>query len=392
MAAYRVYKRLCIALLALMFMAGRGRAQVPELINDPEFRPVAQAVVDSVYNLRFESAGKLLKPWKKKHPDHPLWSLIDGMMLWWEVLSDLDDTSHDERFVYLMKRTDYRAASLLNRHSSHADALIIKAISNGYIARHQANREEWISSINTARKAISPYQYLLELQPELPDLKLAEGLKLYYTAYLPEAYPIVKTVSWALPGGDREKGLEYLEEAADQALFARAEATYFLGNINYNYEKEYDKAVEYFESLYRQYPRNSYYVRKLVSSLYRLKRYDRAMEVIEHSIDRWERDQWPFEHVLREALFTWKGNIYRKNDKISEAISSYREAFKIGESLPQTSDRTYHLAAGYYLARLLHERGQQAEALHYLEKVMESEKESTYRDSAKRLMKQIRNN
>ncbi|MGK7369863.1 MAG: hypothetical protein ACNS64_06580, partial [Candidatus Halalkalibacterium sp. M3_1C_030] len=183
--------RLSIVFMSLPLMAAWpagaiAQNNLPELINDEEFRPAARAAVDSVYNFNFKAADKLLKPWKNEYPNHPLWLLIDAMELWWHVLSDLEDTSHDEEFFFRMKKTDYEAAKLLRNDSKHADGLIIKAISNGYVARQYANRDEWLSSINSARKALSAHEYLLELQPDLNDLKLAEGLKLYYLAYLPE--------------------------------------------------------------------------------------------------------------------------------------------------------------------------------------------------------------
>ncbi|MDZ7691382.1 MAG: hypothetical protein U5K69_09675 [Balneolaceae bacterium] len=138
----------------------------PELINNTEFRPVAKEAVDSLYNANPQAARQLLEPWKQRYPGHPLWILFDGMELWWQILADLENTSLDEEFFNLMGRADYEAGRLLSRQSDHADALIIKAVSNGYIARQHANREDWLTSVNKARKAFSAYQYMLEVQPE----------------------------------------------------------------------------------------------------------------------------------------------------------------------------------------------------------------------------------
>src|SRR5699024_8338514 len=152
-------------------------AQVPELVNDPDFRPDAQAAVDSIYNFNFEGADEVLAEWKEAYHAHPLWTLLEGMKVWWGVLSDLEDTSHDEELVHIMKKAIYHAGKLLHDQPSHADALIVQAIANGYIGRQHSNREEWISSLNYARKAMNTYEYLLELQPDMEDLKLAQGLK-----------------------------------------------------------------------------------------------------------------------------------------------------------------------------------------------------------------------
>jgi len=386
--------RLTVFFLSLLFLTGSSgvafaQGTPPELINDEEFRPVAQAAVDSVYNFNFEAADNLLKPWKKEYPGHPLWMLIDAMQMWWQVLSDLEDTSHDEEFFYKMKRADYEASRLLRKDSKHADGLIVKAISNGYVARQYANRDEWLNSISSARKALSAHEYLLELQPGLIDLKLAEGLKLYYLAYLPEAYPVVKTVSWAMPEGNKDKGLEYMRDAAENAIFARAEATYFLGNINYNYQDDYDEAVTYFEELYRNYPHNNYYARMYVGSLYKMGRYDTALKIIENSLIRWQNNDLPHGDVLKEELLTWKGRILNRQSNHARAIEAFQEAFQVGESLPNTKHRSFYVASGYYLGKLHHDRSSYSEARKYLSKVEDCKTGDEYIQRARQLLQSM---
>lgn len=365
------------------------RAQVPELINNPDFRTDAKAAVDSVYNLNFKGAEERLAVWKDKHPEHPLWTLFEGMQLWWTVLTDLHDRSHDEQFFEMMKRTDYQAGKLLHRQPKHVDGLLIRAISNGYMARQYANREEWITSINYGRKAIQAYNYLLDIQPELNDLKLAEGLKLYYLDYIPDEYPVVKTVSWALPDGDKKEGLEAIEEASNNAVFARAEAIYFLGNIHYNYEKNYGVAVRNFEKLYRQYPNNSYYIRILVKSYYKQSRFDEALQFIDNNLQRWKKKDLPDLKVVQEELLTWKGRIMEKREHTDEAIDCYTRAFTLGEQLPDTENRSFYVVSGYLTGKLLFEKGNINEAQHILKKVVEAKAEKDYRQQAEELLAEI---
>lgn len=383
-------KRRSTLLFLILFLLGSAiRAQVPELINDEAFRKDAQTAVDSIYNLNFKAADKQLRPWREQHPEHPLWELMEGIKLWWQVLSDLHDTSHDDEFFNLMKRVDYEASKLLRKQRSHVDALMIKVVSNGYIGRQYANRGEWLTSINQARKALSAYEYLLDLKPGLADLKLAEGMKLYYSAYLPEAYPIVNTVSWFLPDGDKKKGLQLMQEASEEAIFAQAEASYFLGNINYNYEHSYSKAIGYFKNLYEAYPNNGYYTRYYVRVLYRMNKYDKAMEVIGDALDRWENQELAFGDVLKEELYTWQGRMLVKRNRSEEAATSYRKAFELGRKLPQTHNRPYFVTSGYLLANLLVQREEQEEARKYLRQVVDAKAEPGYREAAQELLDKL---
>jgi len=378
-----------IAIFWLVLTAGiQADAQQPELINNTEFRPVARQAVDSLYNLNPQASHRLLESWKQRYPEHPLWTLFDGMELWWKILSDLEDTSHDGQFFELMSRADFESSRLLRRKSDHADALIIKAIANGYIARQHANRDSWITSLNQARKAYSAYQFLLEIQPGLPDLKLAEGLKLYYSAYLPEKYPIVRTVSWFLPDGDRSEGLRYLEAAADSSIFAQAEARYFLGNINLLYEEEYGEASEHLEQLHRNYPNNGYYARILVRSYFEMRAYDRALTVIEESLNRWESRGLPYREVLFEELLTWKGRILYNRGDYEGAMAAFEEAWPIGKQLPRTLHREQHARAGYYAGFISYQTGAYRDARKYLGEVQHF-KGTSYSGRAEQILEKI---
>ena len=364
--------------------------QLPELINNPQFRPDAQAAVDSIYNFNFDGAEKALASWKKKYPHHPLWTLLDGMKFWWGVLSDLEDTSNDEQFYHMMKKANYQAGKLLQKQPSNADALIIKVISNGYIARQYSNRDEWITSLNYARKAMSAYNYLKKVEPDLADLKLAEGLKLYYSAYLPEAYPIVKTMSWFLPEGNKKKGLALLRQASKEAIFARAEAKYFLGNINYNYEKNYSTAVRYFEELQSQYPRNNYYARILVKTYYKQHRFSQALQFINETMNRWQKKQLPYENVMQEELLTWKGKILERQGKREQALENYKRAFSAGSQLPNTTKRPFYVVSGYEAGKILYHQKKMQQSRSYLKHIVNASTKSAYRDKAKHLLSEMK--
>lgn len=384
----KVIKRSLLLLVCVAWSA-TAVAQVPELVNSQQFRPDAKAAVDSIYNFQFDGADQVLAPWKEKYPSHPLWTLIEGMKFWWQVLSDLEDHSHDEKFITMMKKANYQAGKLLHRQSAHADGLLIQAISNGYIGRQYSNREEWITSLNYARKAMNTYEYLLEEQPDMPDMKLAQGLKLYYAAYLPEAYPVVKTVSWFLPEGDKEKGLRFIREASQEAIFARAEATYFLGNINFNYEKKYKAAVRYFEKLHRQYPRNNYYARILVKTYYHRGRYNQALQFINQTLERWEKEELLYRQVLQEELLTWKGRILENRGNHQQALALYKQVFEIGKKLPNTEGRAFWVIAGYSAGKLLHWEDKDDKAKPYLDEAAKSKVSSDYRKEAQELLSKI---
>ena len=328
-------------------------AQNAVLIDNEAFRADARVAIDSLYNRNEEAASTILAPWMDRYPEHLLWVLWSGMQLWWEVLQDLPSTQYDEEFFTKMKEADYEAGRLLSRSPDHPDALIVRAISNAYSARHNSNRENWITSMNLGRRAFQAHSRLMEVMPSLPDNDFAEGLKKYYSAYIPENYPVVRAVSWFLPEGNYDEGLESLRIASENGIFARPEAAYFLGYILLNYEGEYEEASLVFERLIERYPDNGYYRRLYTRSLIQMDRYDEARIAAQETLDHWDRlgPQTEFYNVLREEIYHWLGRAYYHTGFFQEAMEAFVTSYEAGLNLPSQRDREFHTISAYFAGR-----------------------------------------
>lgn len=362
-------KRIVLFILAVCWLtAGQFEpviAQTKVLIRDAFFEIDARKAIDSLYNRNTEAAQEILSPWREEYPDHPLWLLWDGMELWWEVLEDLNDPSHDRKFISMMQRADYEAGQVLRKEPGHPDALIIRAVANGYIARLHANREDWLTSVQVGRKAYQAHQELMEVAPDLPDNHFAEGMKLYYAAYIPEAYPVVKALSWFFPEGDRQKGLEELEYAAEKGVFAKPEANYFLATILLNYENHYGKAKERFELLINQYPNNSYYRSQYLRTLAELEEYAQILDFGTKTINHWETHNLPDNPVLDTELNFWIGRAHYYNGDWNSALPYLETAVEKGSQLVNHEEREVYALAAYFAGRTHEILGQNKEARKY---------------------------
>lgn len=335
----------------LMLPALEVKAQTKVLIDDPRFMTDAQTAIDSLYNRNEEAARSILGPWMDAHPEHPLWLLWDGMELWWHVLQDLNDEQFDEDFFRKMQMADYEANRLLRRQSDHPDALIIRAVANGYAARHNANRGNWVTSVNIGRRAYQAYSRLMEVKPDLPDNDFAEGMKRYYAAYIPENFPMVRAVSWFLPDGDREAGLTSLAKASENGVFARPEAGYFLGFILLNYENDFESSASIFKDLIERYPDNGYYRRLYLSSLAQMRRFGDIRIAAQETLDHWEKHHPNETGVLFEEVYHWLGRGYYHEGLFGEALKVFIKSFEAGLTLPNKREREYHTASAYFAGR-----------------------------------------
>jgi hypothetical protein len=383
-------QNLCVvSLILLAANAVNSAAQVPELILNKKFQHDAQATIHSLYNFQFKKAEHQISSWKKKYPQDPVWKLLDGVKYWWQIISDLHDIKYDKKFIKMMKKTDYAAAKVLYKQSGNADALLVRMAANGFIARMYADRDDWVKSLQAAHKAYKLYGVLKKNTSGLPDIKMIDGLKLYYAAYLPKAYPVIKAVGAFLPKGNEKKGLEDLKFASNKAIFVRAEATYFLGNINYNYEHEYSKAAHYFETLYHEYPRNNYYTRLLVRSLYKMKKYKKALLVTDESLKRWKENDYPHSKILKSDLWFWKALILHKNKKDQQALSLFKKSLQLTQKLPRYRYRNNYVRAAYYSGTILANTGKYKKAAHYFKMAKNGKADSYHQKLAKQELKKI---
>lgn len=382
--------RCTLVLISLLFLqpavnSGSVSAQVPVLIEDELFVEDAKQAIDSLYNRNEDAAERVMKPWMDNYPDHPLWHLWNAMELWWKVLEDLPDDQYDEEFFNLMKLADYEAGRLLRKQPDHPDALIIASVANAYAARHHSNRENWITSMNLGRRAFQAHGRLLEVRPNLPDNEFAEGLKRYYSAYIPDNYPVVRAISWFLPEGDKQGGILSLQKASKNGVFARPEAAYFLGYILLNYEEDYEEASEIFETLVNSYPENGYYRRLHIRALVQMKRYEEAKgaaQIVLNNRSESNRDT-DSDRVLLEEVLHWLGRSHYHTGSYQDAAEAFEKSYEAGLHLPNLKQREFHTLSAYFAGRVHELMSNSQGAIMYYQAALEQSAGDQAKQSAK---------
>ncbi|MFO7845580.1 MAG: hypothetical protein R6V27_03390 [Balneolaceae bacterium] len=378
-----------ILIFIVTLSAGSLQAQIPILIHDEDFRQDAVVAIDSLYNRNVVASNQIMDTWKNRHPEHPIWEMWDAMELWWVVLEDLYDHSYDDRLMEAMQRSDYAAGQLLNRESNHPDALIIRALANGYIARHYSNRDSWLASVRTARKAYNSYSTLMEVEPDFADNLFVRGMISYYAAYIPEEYPVVRAVSWFMPDGDREEGLREIEKATEEGVFSQPEATYFMGNILLNYEQETNAALGYFRKLTGRYPDNGYYRRLLVRTLSEQNRNEDVLAEIERATDRWQEKPEQERKILYEELRFWEGRALYRMNLYDDALRAFNSAIEHGKELPNRPDRLYYSVANYYAGLTAEAMQNNRAAKEYYTETVDQNVEGDFKSRARERLRQL---
>ena len=142
----------------------------------------------------------------------------------------------------------------LEANSKDVAALYARGVTKAEFATYTALIERaWLSALRNAVAARHDHEKVLELDPANVDAKLIVGAHNYVVGNLPWA---VKTASSVVGlGGNKEKGLEYLRQAADANGETSVDAKIVL-IVFLRRERRLDEALQILRSLEPQYPHN----------------------------------------------------------------------------------------------------------------------------------------
>lgn len=212
--------------------------------------------IDLVYNLSFDSAKTEFQQVTHSKPDHPAGYFFLAMVDWWRIITDFNNTTHDDHFLGMLDKVIDLCDKRLEKDEKDVTALFFKGGALGFQGRLHGNREDWLKAANSGREALPIVQKAYKLAPDNYDILMGIGIYNYYAATVPELYPFVKPFMVFFPKGDKKKGIEQLRSASQKALYAKVEATYFLMQVLQNFEKQYPDALQHAVHLHQLYPNN----------------------------------------------------------------------------------------------------------------------------------------
>jgi tetratricopeptide (TPR) repeat protein len=254
-------KRALVAVLSLVLVA-RCAGQSPAA-DDRVFEGIAREGIDRVYNLEFEKAEESFRTLARLKPGHPAGPFFLAMVQWWRIMIDIDNQQYDKEFLTGLDRVVDLCDSLLAVNQNDVTAIFFKGGAIGFQGRLKFHRNDYLGAANAGRKALPLVRDALALDPGNFDVLLGMGIYNYYAEVIPTEYPFLKPLILFIPPGDRRKGLEELTLASEKALYASVEASYFLLQIYYFYEKDYTRALAVARRLSTRYPNNMVFHRYL---------------------------------------------------------------------------------------------------------------------------------
>jgi len=124
------------------------------------------------------------------------------------------------------------------------------------IAEYNYNQGNYYKAFQNGSLIYDLLKKNLEIEPERAELKFLASLYHYYYQYYKEVNPAIGAMIWFFKEGEKEIGLKWLEEVANQKSIVRTEALIYLSHIYLRLENNPEKAYQYAEKLHQLYPNN----------------------------------------------------------------------------------------------------------------------------------------
>jgi hypothetical protein len=229
---------------------------------------------DHFYDMDYDASTQEFTQIQKRHPDDPdavnhLLTVVlfhelyrIGALSSGEYANDsFVDTTHraaDPHACEQVKSLVQKALAIeekrIDANPKDAAAFYSRGVTRAEFATYTALIEHaWFSALRSAIGARHDHEKVLELDPHNVDAKLIVGAHNYVVGSLPWGVKAASTVVGL--GGSKEKGLQYLHEAANANSETSVDAKILLV-VFLRRERRLDEALQIIKSLEPQYPHN----------------------------------------------------------------------------------------------------------------------------------------
>jgi tetratricopeptide (TPR) repeat protein len=317
--------------------------------------PLNPAAFQHFYDMEYESSIQEFSQILARHPDdpdatnhlitavlfHELYRI--GALNAGEYANDsFISTSHrtaDKQTCNQIKKLVQKALAAeekrLDNNSKDVAALYARGVTKAQFATYTALIEHaWFSALRNAVGARHDHEKVLELEPANLDAKLVVGAHNYVVGSLPWGMKAASSVIGL--GGNKEKGLEYLEQAAagntEVSVDAKIVLVVFLRR-----EKRFDESLQILRSLEPQYPHNVLFALE-EGNLLRAQGQNAQAEAVYRRV--WQDGRsGKYAGLHYEIAATALGDLLRSQRNYSAAVAAYEQVETVQKPDPEVAQK-----------------------------------------------------
>jgi len=323
--------------------------------------PLNSEAFDRFYNLDYDRAVQDFERVAQKYPDDPFAvnHLLTGVLFRelyrmgalnsGEYANDSfinaphrpADPKAKQRIKELVDRALRLEQKRLDANGKDVDALYARGVTRAQFATYTALIERaWFSALRNAVGARSDHERVLELSPGYTDAKLVVGAHNYVLGSLPWAVKV--GASMVGLGGNRDKGLQYLQECAAAEGEASTDAKVLL-MLFLRREKHFDQALRFNRDLVARFPQSSLLAMEEGNLLRASGKLAEAANVYRKIWQAGRERKYPGQHY--EMAANSLGDLLRSQKDYQGAAAAYELVSTVPQPDPEMKQRA-SLAAG----------------------------------------------
>ncbi len=312
--------------------------------NDPQVK----AALDAFYNLDYDKALSQFEKLLKQHPQDPFsvdhllqtvvfrelyrLNLLDTALYAHDNFISGPPANGDPAVKARIERLADQAVRLCNdrltRNPKDTDALYARGVAHGLRSTYVALVDKsFIQALRNAVAARRDHERVLQIDPHYTDAKTVVGVHNYVVGNLPA--PVKMVAGMAGLGGSKQKGIEYLREAANSGGESSADARVALA-LFLRREAKYDEAASVVQSLTGQYSHNYLFALERCNLLKDANKSPDALPCFRNLLDRSQAGQYNGTHVEFAALGL--ADVLRGQHDYAGALNQYQFAGTVSNS------------------------------------------------------------
>lgn len=355
-----------IALILVMF-SNTVLAQINS------FDSLVNRGINQIYNIKFEEAGQTFNKLEQIYPKHPASKFFKAMIVWWEIMLDQNNEEYDKIFEDKLEELIDYCDDLLDEDKTNVDAIFFKGGALGFRGRLYSIRKEWFKAALDGKDALPLVYEAYEIDPANEDVKLGFGIYNYYAEAIPEKYPFIKPAMFFFPSGDKQKGIEQLKNAAENAKYAAIEAQFFLMNLYYQFEDNNKNALVYAEPLHEKFPDNPIFQKYVGRIFVKMGNYNKASVYFKDIKQKAEQNYAGYNDLLLREASYYLGVDYMRQNKIDSAKSSFAKCLELSNEIDAEKDEEsgFKVNAVLYLGKIAFQQKEEIIAKKYYNQILE---------------------
>ncbi len=245
------------AICLLMGLANPLSAQTRFEIT-PEVDRLLRDSLDKMYRYDLKSADEGFDELVRRFPNHPIGPMHKAEVVWWRALRDNKNRVLEQEFDRYTELAVNNGQGLLKENPEDFYASLYVAGAYGNRTRYNVYiKKSYYRAMRAGMKGYDFIHSAQALRKDYVDCLIGEGVYNYFAGSLPIFLRIFAGIF--AKGGDRAKGIQQLELAAQKGEYGQVAAKMVLLGVYYN-EKRFGDYQKLLSDLLRQFPSNPVFV------------------------------------------------------------------------------------------------------------------------------------